>query len=124
MPCPYENSHNCLSGVPVTPSDSHSFVEILDESTLSENSMEIVEVSGRKVVLVKSASKIYALDNTCPHLGGSLGRGTLKNGTVIRPLHHWTFELSSGKCLNGVPDEKVAAYEVKVENEKILVKLP
>ena len=100
-----------------------NFHEVFNDSALLNNSMEIVEVSGRKVVLVKSASKIYALDNTCPHLGGSLGRGTLKNGTVICPLHHWTFDLSSGKCLNGVPDEKVAAYEVKVENGKILVKL-
>lgn len=101
-----------------------SYIEVLDDSSLAEKSMEIVEVSGRKIVLVKLNAKIYALDNTCPHLGGSLGRGTLKNDTVICPLHHWTFDLSSGKCLNGVPDEKVAAYEVKVESGKILIKLP
>lgn len=103
---------------------SSSFVEVLDESVLAEKSMEIVEVSGRKIVLVKLNSKVYALDNTCPHLGGSLGRGTLKDGNMICPLHHWTFDLSSGKCLNGVPDEKVAIHEVKVENGKILIKLP
>ena len=85
--------------------------------------MEIVEIHGRKIALVKRFGKIYALDNTCPHLGGSLGRGTIKDNCVICPLHHWTFDLATGKCVNGIPDEKVAIYEIKVENGKIMLKL-
>ncbi len=86
--------------------------------------MEIVEVQGRRIALIKRFGKIYALDNTCPHLGGSLGRGTLKGVAVICPLHHWTFDLATGGVVEGVPDEGVAVYEVKVENGKIWVNYP
>ena len=85
--------------------------------------MEIVEVQGRKVLLARSQGKVYALDNTCPHLGGSLGRGTLRENCVICPLHHWTFDLETGKAVVGVPDEKVATYPVKVEKGKISIQL-
>ena len=43
--------------------------------------------------------------------------------TVICPLHHWTFDLKTGRAVLGVPDEKVAVYETKVENGEIFVKL-
>ena len=105
-------------------SPNPSFHAVLDESALADNRMEIVELSDRKIVLIKSFGKVYALDNTCPHLGGSLGRGTLRDNSVICPLHHWTFDLMTGKCVSGVPDERVATYETKVENGKILVKWP
>jgi nitrite reductase/ring-hydroxylating ferredoxin subunit len=100
------------------------FYPVLDEASLNDNSMEIVEVQGKRIALIKRFGKIHALDNTCPHLGGSLGRGTLKANTVICPLHHWTFDLETGKAVMGVPDEKVSTYGVRVENGKILIKIP
>ena len=103
--------------------DESSFRPTLDETALVDNSMEIIEVEGRKIVLAKRSGKIHAFDNTCPHLGGSLGRGTLQEDHVICPLHHWTFDLSTGKCVSGLPDEKVAVHETRVENGKILVKI-
>jgi nitrite reductase/ring-hydroxylating ferredoxin subunit len=101
-----------------------SFHAVLDESSFADNTMEMVEINGKKIALIKRYGRIYALDNTCPHLGGSLGRGTLKENSVICPLHHWTFDLATGNCVSGVPDEKVATYETQVENGKILVKWP
>ncbi len=86
--------------------------------------MEIVEVQERKILLARRFGKLYALDNACPHLGGSLGRGTLKDNAVVCPLHHWIFDLSTGKAVSGSADEKVAVYEVKVEAGKIWLKLP
>jgi nitrite reductase/ring-hydroxylating ferredoxin subunit len=99
------------------------FIEALDESVLADNRMEIIEIQSRKIVFVKTNGRIYALDNTCPHLGGSLGRGTLQEGKVICPLHHWTFDITTGKAVEGMPGEGVAIHEAKVENGKILVKL-
>ena len=100
-----------------------SFHPLLDESALANNSMEIVEAQGRKILLAKRYGRIYALDNTCPHLGGSLGRGTLQGDRVVCPLHHWVFELATGRAVEGVADEKVAVYETKVEDGKIWVRV-
>ena len=100
-----------------------SFHAVLDESSLADNTMEIIEVLGKKIALIKRFGKIYAIDNTCPHLGGSLGRGTLKDNSVICPLHLWTFDLATGKCVDGIPDEKISTYETKIQDGKILLKL-
>lgn len=99
-----------------------SFYPVLDESVLADNGVEIIEVEGQRVALIKRFGKIYALHNTCPHLGGSLGRGALQGNALICPLHHWTFDLASGRCISGVPDEKVAVYETKLEGGKIWLK--
>ena len=103
---------------------SSNFIEVLDESALPENEMRIVKVQGRLIALMKCNGKIHALGDTCPHLGGSLGKGVLKDGNVICPRHHWTFDLETGEVVMGVPGEKVPVYPVKVENEKILLKWP
>jgi nitrite reductase (NADH) small subunit len=103
--------------------ESLSFQPVFDEIALTDNSMEIIETQGRKIVLAKRGGKIHAFENNCPHLGGPLGRGTLQGNTVVCPLHHWTFDLASGKCVSGLPDEKIAVYETQVENGKILLKM-
>jgi nitrite reductase/ring-hydroxylating ferredoxin subunit len=102
--------------------DASPFYEVFDEAALADNTMEVIEIQGRKIALIKRFGKIYALGNTCPHLGGSLGRGTLQGNSVICPLHHWTFDLGTGRAIVGVADEKTPVYETKVENGKIFVK--
>lgn len=85
--------------------------------------MERVEIAGRRIALIKKNGNLIALDDACPHLGGSLSRGTLRSDRVICPLHHWSFELGTGRCLDGVAGEKVAVHAAKVEGGKIWVRL-
>jgi len=101
-----------------------TFREVLDESALADNSMEIVKINGRRIAIAKRFGKIYAIDNDCPHVGGYLGRGTFYGNSVVCPLHQWTFDLATGKATKGIAEEGVAVYEVKVENGKIFVKTP
>ena len=101
-----------------------SFRAVMEEDALPDNRMEIVEVQGQRIVLIKRYGKVFALHNTCPHLGGSLGLGVVKGNAIICPLHHWSFDISSGQVVEGIPDEKVAVYGVKLEEGKIWVKFP
>jgi nitrite reductase/ring-hydroxylating ferredoxin subunit len=99
------------------------FQEVADESTLAENRMMVVELSGRPIALIYSNFKVYAIDNECSHLGGPLGRGTLKGTTVICPLHHWSYNFITGRIVEGVADEKIRTYEAKIEMGKVWVKI-
>ncbi len=101
-----------------------SFHEVLTETTLADNSMEIVNIKGHRIAVVKRYGKVYAIDNDCPHVGGYLGRGTLYGNCVVCPLHQWTFDLATGKATKGISDDRIAVYEVKIENGKIWVKYP
>jgi nitrite reductase/ring-hydroxylating ferredoxin subunit len=104
-------------------SPSPEFQEAASEQELSQNRMMVVELSGRKIALIYSNFKAYAIDNACTHLGGSLGTGTLKGQTVVCPLHHWSYNFTSGRIVDGISDEKVKTYETKIENGKVFIRI-
>lgn len=108
----------------MNPDSQSAFHEALDETSLIDNSMEIVSIKGHRIAIVKRYGKIYAIDNDCPHVGGYLGRGTLYGNSVVCPLHQWTFDLATGKATKGISDDHIGVYEVKAENGKIWVKYP
>lgn len=105
------------------PSDPSAFEAVFDEAALPENGMEVVKVGGRRVALIRRSGKIHAIDNDCPHVGGYLGRGTLDGESVVCPLHHWAFDLATGRAVKGLPEDRVMVHEVRVEGGKIWVKL-
>ncbi len=54
-----------------------------------------VDVSGIWIALCNVDGMLYAVDNTCPHAGGPLGEGKLKEGIIECPWHGWKFDLDN-----------------------------
>lgn len=54
----------------------------------------------RSIVLFSTSSGIIAVENRCPHAGGTLDNGIVKGDHLTCVWHGWQFDLSSGKCLN------------------------
>lgn len=79
-----------------------------------------VEAFGRTVAVFNDGGTFYALDDTCPHRGGPLGRGEVEDGCAVCPLHGWPFELATGQ-LRGNPRVKVAVHPVFLEGDEIFV---
>ena len=42
--------------------------------------------------------RVHVIDNTCPHAGGSLSGGFVRDGRVVCPWHGWPFDLRTGRC--------------------------
>lgn len=63
-------------------------------------------VVGHQVAVFLIDGEVHALDDSCPHLGGSLGLGVVKDGDVTCPWHGFHFCLSTGKSTDGL-DERV-----------------
>lgn len=80
-----------------------------------------VTVDGNDIALFKQNGQIFAINGTCPHLGGPLGEGFLDNGIVTCPWHGWQFELETGKCEN-MPGENVSCYPIEVVGNDVLLK--
>jgi len=77
-------------------------------------------VKGFEVVVFNNDGTLYAIDNLCPHQGGPLVAGTLKDGVLTCPWHHWQCRLESG--ISPVsPTMKVGSYPVKVTNGDIQI---
>ena len=79
-------------------------------------------VEGRVVALYNVGGAFHALDGICPHQGGPLGQGELTGAIVTCPWHGWQFDVCTGQSqLN--PQMKQPRYEVRVEDDWILVNL-
>jgi len=54
---------------------------------------------------------VYALEDSCPHLGGPLSDGIVHDDCVTCPLHNWVIKLSSGEA-QGADSGQVKRYPV------------
>lgn len=61
-------------------------------------------IAGETLVLFRdSEGKARVLAAACPHRGGNLARGTVRDGCITCPFHGWRFD-GNGRCV-GVPSE-------------------
>ena len=99
-----------------------SFIEIANTSELAVGRVKACSVEGKTIALYRTADGFFATDNTCPHRGGPLAEGDLIGNEITCPWHLWGFDVRSGVC-SGNPQIRVAAHEVQVDGERVMVKL-
>lgn len=97
-----------------------NFVRVAATSEIPAGQGKTVEVGGKQIAVFNLAGTFYAIDNTCKHRGGPLGEGEVDGTNVICPWHGWTYNITSGECLDE-PDCHVDKYEVEVEGDDVLV---
>jgi len=82
----------------------------------------VKKIGERQIAVFKTKTGIFAINNRCPHEGFPLLEGTLQDKCVIAcNWHGWTFDLSTGKALQG--RDAVKTYPVKQQGKEILVDL-
>lgn len=101
-----------------------TFTPVLADADLAEGGMERVEVSGVPVLLARYQGTVYALANTCSHLGGPLNEGRMDGCSVICPWHGSRFALDSGVMLDGPATVPEPRYDVRVRGGQIEVRQP
>ena len=100
------------------------FMDVLDASDLSENSMKRVNANEIPVLLARKNGKLFAIANTCSHLGGPLDEGELfDNNTVKCPWHGSVFSLEDGSVIKGPATERQPQFDIRVKDGQIEVKL-
>jgi nitrite reductase (NADH) small subunit len=99
------------------------FVKICGTSDLPPAGEAREIVAGDKTLCVANvAGAISVMDNVCPHRGGPLGQGMIEGNKIVCPWHAWAFDVKTGAAEH-TSLAKVPVYEVKVEDEDVLVKL-
>jgi nitrite reductase/ring-hydroxylating ferredoxin subunit len=97
--------------------DNHNFV-------YAANTREIEVAGGCLSVTVKNwtvaifiyDSKVYAVDNRCPHMGFPLNQGTVKDGILTCHWHHARFDLMNGGTFDQWAGD-VTSFPVEIRNE-------
>ena len=97
------------------------FIDVGSTNDLPVGRTKLVAIGEAKLALCHTSSGFFALDNTCPHRGGPLAEGDIIGNEIVCPWHLWGFDLSTGTC-GGNADLTVRTHEVRIEDDRILVK--
>jgi nitrite reductase/ring-hydroxylating ferredoxin subunit len=99
------------------------FVAVVAAADLKVGEPAKADAKGVPILLVNTGSQVYALHDTCVHLGCSLATGTLKGDSIVCPCHGSQFDLLNGRVINGPATMPQPHHEVRTEGGKIEVRL-
>ncbi len=81
-----------------------------------------VTADGVAIVLVKQGDSIFALRETCTHLGGPLSEGKVEGDGIRCPWHGSRFCLKDGRVLDGPAVFPERTFDVRVRDGQIEVR--
>jgi len=98
------------------------FTRAIAADDLKQNKPTRVMVDGIAILLVKRNDEIYALTETCPHMGGPLSEGKLVGDAIQCPWHGSQLALEDGHVVNGPTAFPARCYDVRVRGGYIEVR--
>lgn len=98
------------------------FTPVLPESGLEDGKPVRAEHNGTPILLVRPQSKIYALAETCSHLGGPLSEGRLEDDVIQCPWHGSRFSIRDGHVIDGPAVHPQPCLEARIRNGQVEVR--
>lgn len=95
----------------------------------AENKLKVT-LEEKEILIVNLKDHYYAVENTCPHMGGSLYDGRIEGNNIICPRHGSVFDLTNGKAVESgklffvkVKIHDIKSYPVKIMGTDIMIGL-
>jgi nitrite reductase/ring-hydroxylating ferredoxin subunit len=132
-------------------SDNKSYVEVAKVDEIPSGNMKHVEFNGKEIMIANLDGKFYALNDRCSHTNARLSMGHIQDNIVTCPMHGARFAITTGKkvsdpkfpstetdslpenlqkymeyagrLLSQIKTYDQQIYEVKVEDNRIKVRL-
>lgn len=98
------------------------FTPVLPESNLKDENPVRAEHNGTPILLVRRGSQIYALAETCSHLGGPLSEGKLDGDVIQCPWHGSRFSIRDGHVVDGPAVHPQPCLEARIRGAQIEVR--
>jgi nitrite reductase (NADH) small subunit/3-phenylpropionate/trans-cinnamate dioxygenase ferredoxin subunit len=97
------------------------YVTVARVGAIPEGQGGVYRVGDRLVAVFNRGGAYHAIDDMCPHMGGSLGAGYLdESGVVTCPWHAWRFSICDGTWCDN-PRIKIDSFDVRVVGDEIQV---
>jgi 3-phenylpropionate/trans-cinnamate dioxygenase ferredoxin component len=100
-----------------------AYVVVATTAEIPPGEHKIVEIEEQSLIIFHADDTFYALANICSHDNGPLGEGMCYDHEIMCPRHGARFDFRTGKVLSFPAIVDVPAYPVKVESDRILVKI-
>lgn len=98
------------------------FTAVMSDAELRDGQLTRAEFGGSKVLLLRRGQHIFAIAETCSHLGGPLSEGKLDGDTVECPWHGSRFSLETGEVVGGPAVHRQPCLEARVNDGRIEVR--
>jgi len=105
-----------------------NYIKVAQTTELTAGKKMKVSLKNKEILLTNIQNSYYAVDNRCPHMGGSLYDGKLVGSRIICPKHGSIFDVTTGKVFQSgkmflvkVKVNDLHSYPVKVEGNDLLV---
>ncbi len=98
------------------------FVAVLPDHELADGALKRVQHNGVPILLSRRGSRIFAVAETCSHMGGPLAEGRIEDGSVRCPWHGSRFSLEDGRVLDGPAVHPQPCLEARIRNGQIEVR--
>jgi nitrite reductase/ring-hydroxylating ferredoxin subunit/uncharacterized membrane protein len=96
---------------------------VLDEAELADRTPKRVDAGGTAVLLYRDGGRLRAIGAVCSHAGGPLDEGAFDGYCVECPWHQSVFDLRDGSVVHGPATYPEQAFETRVRDGKIEVRL-
>jgi nitrite reductase (NADH) small subunit/3-phenylpropionate/trans-cinnamate dioxygenase ferredoxin subunit len=107
--------------MPEDPQDA-SFVTVAKVGAIPVGEGASFQVGNRLVAVFNYQGRYLAIDDLCPHMGASLGAGSLdEEGVVTCPWHAWRFNVCNGQWADN-PRLSIDTFDVRVVGDEIQVR--
>ena len=98
------------------------FTAVLPESGLPQGSATRAQHEGTPILMVRDGTRIYAVGETCSHLGGPLSEGKLDGDVIQCPWHGSRFSLRDGSVVDGPAVHPLPCLEARIRDGHIEVR--
>ncbi|HJU74770.1 MAG TPA: Rieske 2Fe-2S domain-containing protein [Gemmatimonadaceae bacterium] len=94
-----------------------------DVAQFSARPLTQVHLGRLQLAVTHKDGQFGVISGVCNHAGGPLGEGRLDGDYVVCPWHNWKYHRTNGLGEPGYEDDAAPAYQVRVEDGRLLVDL-
>jgi len=98
------------------------FTAVLPDADLREDKPFRTEHDGTPILLILRGQQIYALAETCSHLGGPLSEGALDGDVIQCPWHGSRFSIRDGHVVDGPAVHPQPCLETRIRDGQIEIR--
>ncbi|MBI2741440.1 MAG: non-heme iron oxygenase ferredoxin subunit [Rhodospirillales bacterium] len=104
--------------------DVKEWREVAKVADVPENDVIQVQLGETCIALFNLDGRHYATSGICTHAHALLAQGYVQDDTIECPLHQGVFHIPTGRAMAAPVTKDLQTYEVKVDGERILIRLP
>lgn len=96
-----------------------NFVAVAAVADVPPETVKVVTVAGRSILLCHSDGRIFAIENLCSHAQQPLECGRMRRGWIACPTHGARFDLETGEALGPPATLSIATFPVRIAGDSI-----